>query len=158
VCLEGLSIELSAEAIKLQRVVNGETVKIVLPLDGSPVRHPLPSCRDRKAPTDPAISKLMERELAAFKESVVAGSDDMTTKATREGSQIVLRSSNTASRHVTGEPPLFVIEQTQRLSLSPLGQLVVDTDRTFTETTGRVVKTKGRLVYGRKKVIELPKS
>ena len=156
VCGENLSIELSADAIKLQRVVNGETLTLVLALDGSPVKRPVPPCRERKAPTDPVIAKLMERELAAVKEHIVAGSDDMTTKASREASRVVLRSSYSTGRGVNGDPPWLVIEQTQRLSLTTLGQLVVDTDRTATETTGRVIKTKSRLVYARAKAFDRP--
>jgi hypothetical protein len=96
----------------------------------------------------------MEQELDAVKQLHKPGSDEMTTRAAREGGQIALRSSYTTLLNVNGEPPWLVIEQSQRLSLSPLGQLVVETDRIATEKTGRITKSRNRLVYARAKTFD----
>ena len=149
ICGASISIDLAAEAIKIERGADGEPLRLTFPLNGAPVKHPLPYCRTR--PTDPAVAKLRDAELAAFKKLIVPGSDDMTTSATRDGSAVVIRSSNTSPRQIDGPPPALAIEQTQTLSLSSLGHLVVDTDRTSTDSAGKVTKTKSRLVYVRTK-------
>ena len=149
-CGDNLSIEITATAITLQRVVNDETLKLSFPLDGTAVRHPIPSCRNRNLPTDPAMTAALQREMDALKAVVEPGSDDMTTKATRDGSDIVLRSTS-ATPTEKGVQPWLVTEQTQRLKLVPSGHLVVDTERTSTEKTGRVIPSRSRLVYSKGK-------
>jgi hypothetical protein len=152
ICGATISIDVTKDAIKVERPLNGQTLKLTFPLDGSPVRHPVPLCRNITASTDPARARLMEQDMEKYRSTVEPGSDDMTTRATREGIEIVLRSTNSTARRLDGRPPYMVIEQTQRLSLSALGHLLVDTDRTATEVTAGVVKTKLRLAYARTKV------
>jgi hypothetical protein len=154
VCGQSLSIEISAEAIKVQRIVNREARTMVFPLDGSPVKHPLPRCRNFP-PDDPAAAKLIEAEMAKAEGLFVAGSDDMTTRATRDGSAVVLHTSHTTLHRVDGTPPWSTVEQTHRLSLSPLGHLIVETDRTFTDRSPRTDRTKSKVVYARTKAFDL---
>ena len=175
VCGDNMSLDIDANSIKLQRVVNretltmvfppdgspvrhDETLTMVFPLDGSPIRHQLSPCRNMTWPTDPATAKYLHAELEAAKQELEPGSNDMTTRASRDGGVIVLRSFYKVAQLLDGNPPLLSIDQTQRLGLSPLDHLVVETDRTATEYTGRIIKTKSRSVYTRTKQPSWPPS
>ena len=123
---------MSGTFIKVERVVNQETLSMVFPLDGSPVRHPIPVCRELQ------LNDAMMAERAILLERLSkSGFDKMTTRATRDGARIVIRSSFGTATSTQ--------ERTQVLSLSALGHLVVETESAMNGFKGRTE----RMVYAR---------
>jgi hypothetical protein len=131
-CGEALAIKVSGALIQVERVVNGEKLAMAFPLDGSPVRHAIPICRELRQNDAMAAERsiLMER-LAQ------SGFDKMTTRASRDGARIVIRSSFGTATSTS--------ERTQVLSLSTLGHLVVETESTLNGVKARPE----RAVYAR---------
>ena len=134
-CGENLTIDLVPDAIKIERLIGSETMTVLLPLDGTPVKHPVPFCRPPQPPNTER-ERLRNAEIALGNERLAAAGLDnrMTTTASRDGSNVVLRSSF--------RTPTGTREQTQKVSLSMLGQLVVETDK----ADGRPLQV---MVYGR---------
>ena len=92
-CGDTLTIEVTTDAIEVERLVMGEPKKMMFPLDGSATKHVMPYCRVSQ-PTG-RLKELINAELAIRSERLASeGLDDkMTTAATRDGGTIVLRSS-----------------------------------------------------------------
>ena len=145
VCGESLSIEIAAGSVTIQRHINKKNVKLSFPIDGSPIRHEETVCRD--LPADPEKAALLQREIDALNALVEPGSGDMTTRATREGAVIVLR-TDYATATERGTPPQLTIQETQRISLDATGHLAVETDRTANNGKNDI-KSKTRVVYSR---------
>jgi hypothetical protein len=133
-CGDALSIDIRGTSITIERIANGEKLTMMFPLDGAAVQHVMPVCRElrqdeaAKAERDVLMQRLSER-----------GFDRMTTRATRDGTLIVLRS--------TFGTETSTLERTQVLSLTTLGHLLV-------ETTSALNGLKGppqRMVYSRMK-------
>jgi hypothetical protein len=113
-CLNALTIELTDNSIKIERVVNEETLTLVFPLDGSPVKHPISYCRE--LPQDP----IMKIDRAIFMERAAAvGWDKMTSSARREGAKVIVRSHYGAQDGGA--------DYVQAISVTLLGHLMVET-------------------------------
>jgi hypothetical protein len=128
-CGESLTIQMRQTFMKIERVVNGETLSMEFPFDGSPVKHPIPVCREFRD------NDAVMAEVAILMERLAkSGFDKTTTRATRDGATIVLKSSSGTATSTS--------ERTQVLRITALGHLVVETESAlngFKSSTGRMV-------------------